>query len=405
MTAKRITAIALIYCLGWGAWIILGSSMQARTHGMAGRLGEDVQQLWGTSLVQQPPRFSVRLPGSDRDRIIMPNENRISVTLDVDHRRRGLLWYPTYVCEFAGSYSITNPEAISQRVWVHFDFPRADGTYDAFSFQINEAQTESPVNTREGISEIIELGPGESAQVDLSYRTRGLGEWRYAVDPALGRLRNLSLVLQTNFAEVDYPEDCLSPSAPEATASGMTLRWEAADLLTQQDIGVIVPSKLNPGPLTTRITFFAPICLIFFFILVLTINIVYAVPIHPMHYLFVTAGFFAFHLLLAYLVDLLNIHLAFAIAAVVSVVLVTTYLRSALGGKFPMRAAIGGQLFFLVLFSYTFFIEGMTGLTVAIGSVITLAVLMRVTAGTDWELLFSRPEKVKVEQNAQLGIE
>ena len=172
----------------------------------------------------------------------------------------------------------------------------------------------------------------------------------------------------------------------------MTLRWEAADLLTQQDIGVIVPSKLNPGPLTTRITFFAPVCLLFFFILVLRINIVYAVPIHPMHYLFVTAGFFSFHLLLAYLVDLLNIHLAFGIAALVSVGLVTSYLRSALGGRFPMRAAIGGQLFLLVLFSYTFFIDGMTGLTVAIGSVITLAVLMRVTAHTDWEGLFQRPK-------------
>ena len=57
-----------------------------------------------------------------------------------------------------------------------------------------------------------------------------------------------------------------------------------------------------------------------------------------------------------------------------------------------MRAAIGGQLFFLVLFSYTFFIDGMTGLTVAIGSVITLAVLMRVTAHTDWEGLFQRPQ-------------
>ena len=120
----------------------------------------------------------------------------------------------------------------------------------------------------------------------------------------------------------------------------MTLRWEAADLLTQQDIGVIVPSKLNPGPLTTRITFFAPVCLLFFFILVLRINIVYAVPIHPMHYLFVTAGFFSFHLLLAYLVDLLNIHLAFGIAALVSIGLVTSYLRSALSGRFPMRAAI-----------------------------------------------------------------
>ena len=43
-----------------------------------------------------------------------------------------------------------------------------------------------------------------------------------------------------------------------------------------------------------------------------------------------------------------------------------------------------GQLFFLVLFSYSFFIKGINGLTVAIGSVVTLAILMRVTATLDW---------------------
>jgi len=76
---------------------------------------------------------------------------------------------------------------------------------------------------------------------------------------------------------------------------------------------------------------------------------------------------------------------------VTSVALVTSYLSAALGGEFPWKVALGGQLFFLVLFSYSFFIKGITGLTVAIGSVVTLAVLMRVTAHVDWEEVFAGP--------------
>jgi inner membrane protein involved in colicin E2 resistance len=132
------------------------------------------------------------------------------------------------------------------------------------------------------------------------------------------------------------------------------------------------------------------VCLLFFFVLVGTINILYKINIHPMHYLFVAAGFFAFHLLLAYMVGIINIHIAFVVSAVVSVLLVTSYLSAALGGRFPRAVAIGGQLFFLVLFSYSFFLKGITGLTVAIGSVVTLGVLMKVTAHVDWNEVFKK---------------
>jgi inner membrane protein involved in colicin E2 resistance len=113
-----------------------------------------------------------------------------------------------------------------------------------------------------------------------------------------------------------------------------------------------------------------------------------------MHYLFVTAGFFAFHLLFAYLVDLVNVHLAFTASTITSVGLVTLYLRSALGPRFPWKLAALGQIVYLVLFSYSFFLEGMTGLTVTIGSVLTLAGLMYATAKLDWTTVFGRSRTV-----------
>jgi len=55
-----------------------------------------------------------------------------------------------------------------------------------------------------------------------------------------------------------------------------------------------------------------------------------------MNYFFLAAAFFAFHLLLAYLVDHMEMNAAFAIAAAASVFLVVSYLRIVAG----MRTAL-----------------------------------------------------------------
>ncbi|MBN1671093.1 MAG: inner membrane CreD family protein [Kiritimatiellae bacterium] len=390
MSIRRILAVGTIYVLACGGWWTLGTTTLLRSHGFSTRLDSEVQRLWGQPLVQEAPALAVEIPGSDRVKRLMPASNRIDVELSTDYRKKGLIWYPTYVCRFTGVYTLTNEEDVAQKVRLHFEFPCKQATYDAFSVSLDEQPLRVPVDTEAGIAEIVELAPGQSRVFRVAYHTRGIRDWRYRTDPHLGRVRNLTLVARTDFTNVDYTDGSLSPMQKEPIADGMRLTWTASDLITKQDIGIVVPEKLNPGPVSSRITFFAPVCLIFFFVLIGTINIVRKVNIHPMHYLFVAAGFFAFHLLLAYLVDHVDMHLAFLISAVTSVGLVTGYMSAALGKRFPRTAAVAGQLFFLVLFSYSFFFKGFTGLTVAIGSVVTLAVLMAVTARIDWNMVFGK---------------
>ncbi|MBI2422648.1 MAG: inner membrane CreD family protein [Candidatus Hydrogenedentes bacterium] len=393
MNASKIAAILLILAAASAAWWVLGSSMHQRTQQSASDMGASVASSWGAPLTQNAPTFSVAVPGSDQVRWILPVENTVTVSLDADYRRKGLLWFPTYVCAFSGRYTVSNDEAVAQKLRFHFAFPTPDGTYDAFQMAINGTPYTQPLKIAEGVDEFVELQPGESAEVSVAYTTRGLGTWWYRPAPQTGRVQQLALTVNTNFRDVDYPESSLSPARAEDSAEGKTLTWQATDLITSASIGVVVPELLNPGPLTARIIFFAPFCLVFFFVLVAAINIVYRVNIHPMHYLFVAAGFFAFHLLLAYLADLVPIHGAFMISAAVSVFLVTTYLSAALKGAFPWKIAAAGQLLYLVLFSYSFFLEGLSGLTIAVGSVITLAILMRVTAHLNWEEVFAREAK------------
>ena len=97
-----------------------------------------------------------------------------------------------------------------------------------------------------------------------------------------------------------------------------------------------------------------------------------------MNYFFLERRF-SFHLLLAYLVDHVSIHAAFAISSAVSVFLIVSYLRLVVGIRFASREAALAQFIYLVMFSYAFFLKGFTGLAITIGSILTLFVVMQVT--------------------------
>ena len=108
------------------------------------------------------------------------------------------------------------------------------------------------------------------------------------------------------------------------------------------------------------------------------------VELHPVNYFFLACAFFAFHLLLAYLVDHISIHVAFVICSAVSIALVVSYLRLVAGLRFALVEAGFTQFAYLVLFSYAFFFPGYTGLAVTVGAIVTLFLMMQWTGRVKW---------------------
>jgi inner membrane protein involved in colicin E2 resistance len=176
----------------------------------------------------------------------------------------------------------------------------------------------------------------------------------------------------------------LAPVRKQETKNGWELTWQSKNLLSGFRIGMIMPEKLQPGPLAGRISYFAPVSLLFFFFLMFIITTLRGIELHPMNYFFLACGFFAFHLLLAYLVDVISLHVAFVICSIVSMALVISYLRLVVGMRFAAVEAGSAQLIYLVLFSYAFFFKGFSGLAITIGSIITLFVVMQVTGRIRW---------------------
>jgi inner membrane protein involved in colicin E2 resistance len=160
-------------------------------------------------------------------------------------------------------------------------------------------------------------------------------------------------------------------------------------MLSGVPVALAMPQKLQPGPLAGQISFFAPVSLFFFFFLMFVITTLRGIELHPMNYFFLAGAFFAFHLLLAYLVDHISIHVAFVICSAVSIFLVVSYLRLVVGMRFAAVEAGLSQFIYLVLFSYAFFFEGFTGLAITIGAIVTLFVVMQMTGRIRWEEQFA----------------
>jgi hypothetical protein len=106
---------------------------------------------------------------------------------------------------------------------------------------------------------------GTEIPFSISYTSRGLDWWRYASGANVNRVKDFSLTMTTNFLDVDFPDGTISSDEIQRTARGWRLHWRSANLISGFDIGMQMPHRLNPGPLASRISFFAPVCLGFFF--------------------------------------------------------------------------------------------------------------------------------------------
>jgi inner membrane protein involved in colicin E2 resistance len=212
----------------------------------------------------------------------------------------------------------------------------------------------------------------------------------------VAQARDFMLTMQTNFRDIDFADDTLSPTSKQRILGGWQLTWQYSNLVSGFQIGMTMPAKLQPGPLAGEISYAAPVSLFFFFFLMFIITTIRKIDLHPMNYFFLATAFFAFHLLLAYLVDHISIHAAMILASLVSVTLVVSYLRLVVGLRFAALEAGTAQLIYLVLFSYAFFWKGFTGLAITIIAIVTLFVVMQVTGKIRWSERFAAPGGVPV---------
>jgi inner membrane protein involved in colicin E2 resistance len=403
---RQILALAVIFVCTSIAWMVLGGTISSRTYGSNEQLRGHVASTWGTSQQQSPPTAAYFLNEVESSttvekgktvvhsqnfqrQVFLPVESsRIRVNFHLTPRQKGLLWYSTYAVDFGGDYSFRNETAEAQTVDFRLKFPAQKAIYDGLQMKVND-ETVTLITDDQGAVGQATLGPGQTANLQVAYRSQGLDCWRYELAEGIGQARDFALTMQTDFKDIDFAEDTLSPTSKQSIPGGWQLTWQYSNLVSGFQIGMTMPSKLQPGPLAGEISYAAPVSLFFFFFLMFIITTLRKIDLHPMNYFFLATAFFSFHLLLAYLVDHISIQAAMVIASVVSVALVVSYLRLVVGLRFAALEAGTAQLIYLVLFSYAFFWKGFTGLAITIIAIITLFAVMQATGKIRWSERFA----------------
>jgi inner membrane protein involved in colicin E2 resistance len=403
---KRIAAIGFILVCSAIAWAILGSTIFYRTYSTDELLKGRVSSSWGTAQEQTPPSVGYHIVSHKQvtstengitavrtvdEKLCVPlplEQTRASAALRLDYRKKGLLWYSTYQVDFSGVYRFSNPTDQAQEVTFRMRLPARQAVYDDLVFSVNDIPLAISNQKSEAIA-TAQLQPHETAALRVAYRSHGMDSWSYSFGDEVTQVKDFQLHVTTNFAGFDLLENTLSPTEENRQPNGWDLVWNYKSLVSGYHVGIALPQKLQPGPLAGRISYFAPVSLLFFFFAIFLLTTVRGIELHPMNYFFLACAFFSFHLLMAYLVDHLSIHVAFVICSAVSIALLLSYLRLVAGMRAALLEAGLAQFVYLVLFSYAFFFEGFTGLAITIGAILTLFIAMQTTARIPWAEKFA----------------
>ncbi len=409
----RIAGIAVVFIITTLAWFVLGGIMMERTSSQTRKLEGRVADLWGNEQIQRAPTFTRRWTTPEeqvstemvdgqqktvRKQVNVPQQEEMSpsssdidVDLKLDQRLKGLMWYALYDVGFKGRWVYTHERPERTDLHLGFDFPNAMGLYDDFRFVVDGkdmARTLRPNNGQ--LSTMVPVEPGQEVVLEVSYKSRGMDNWRYEPAQGVANLEDFSLAMTTDFDKIDFPPYTMSPSSRSRTEGGWALGWDFKQVVTGHKIGMTMPQRIQPGELASQLAFSAPISLFFFFLVLFVLGTLKNIDIHPINYLMLGGSFFAFHLLFSYSVDHLEVVLAFALSSVVSVVLVVSYLHLVVSARFAFVEAAAAQIVYLIGFSLAYFWDGFTGLTVTVLSILTLFLIMQLTGRIRWSDVLSR---------------
>jgi inner membrane protein involved in colicin E2 resistance len=418
MNKGRMVVHGLVFCAVTIGWLVLGGVTSGRKHEQSEKLRSSVQSLWGNPQVQRAPLLSFHwitdkpsvrtetqngvevqvseLLKEEHERAVTLASSQVDVALDSDLRRKGLMWYSLYDVAFDAKYRYRHEGTETGLLRLVFAFPDANAIYDGFTFVVDGVERASQLDqSGTGVRLEVPVAPGQTVELRVAYASRGLDEWQYKPTEGVGRLSNFELTMRTNFTDVDFPAQTLSPSTRNQQGDGERLTWKFKQIVAGNAIGMVMPQRVQPGDLAAQLAWSAPISLFFFSFVIFVLAVLRKIDIHPINYMFISGAFFAFHLLFAYSADLLAVEAAFALASVVSIFLVVSYLRLVVSPRFALVEAGLSQLVYLVGFSLAHFWTGYTGLTTTALAIVTLFVLMQLTGRVRWsEALSARAASV-----------
>jgi hypothetical protein len=384
---KMVRVFPLLFILGVasiGSWIFAFRTNERNQGSYRMARLRDVESNWGSNIYQKSPNVAAELFEGSADEVRMAAKNikiaqsDVKAELNMDYRRKGLIYFPTYVTNFKANYVIKNENDKPVKASLLFPLPEGDSL--VWDVEMVVGSSKEGVNIRTGeIAWKGEMKAKEEKQVLVKYSARGLEDFSYALANNQG-LQDFKMEVAVNGADkVDFPKGALSPTKINERENGWDLGWNFANVLTSPNITVKIFAKQNLSEQVSRLFWYLPILLGMFLLTVLGVAKLAKKQIGVFDLSLLIALYIIFYPLLTYLVsvlDWMNLYQGMGIAWLV-ISIITLYLYAYLfGSKVALTLGVLLQLAYLGFFPVALLLPQLTGLLSIIGVVGILAAVV-----------------------------
>lgn len=183
---------------------------------------------------------------------------RHDVVLKQNPRKKGSAYYGGYetTCRFA--WKLKNPAATPQKANLVFPLPGAGSMYDELTATLNGQDVLPQMQLKDATLLLTrDLQPNEALDLKISFKSRGVSFWYFQVREAR-EIRDFWLTLTLPDLAKDklnYPGGCMTPTdiQPAANGQGCVLTFRLDHAISNQGMGVALPSLPQPGALTNAV--------------------------------------------------------------------------------------------------------------------------------------------------------
>ena len=406
-----IGGIALAFSI---AAVAIGFRLDERNSSSFSRSLKSVSEIWGGEISQSLPSFRTETAVQeqfldDKTQQYQTREKRVQTAFGMQEhavelgaasniRQKGLLKFAGYNLSFKGHFVCANTQKSADTFYFTLPLPSSAGNISELRVQLDGKDYSGDSNLSDGIDWSGRLAPGEKVTFDISYAAQGTGSFSYGKKTAAGEYRteslssggkteiaDFSVSFKTDFANVTLADGSMAPKTNSSDSKGTLIQWKGTNLILDQGIGLKFEISANYGKLFSKIFFYAPLVIALFLAFLLIFTASQGIRLHPMHYCFITAGFFVFYLLGSYLVTYLPV-IAAILASLSASSAITWYYSRLIGkGKSLEKVVLLCLGVFQWFFSAAFFFPEHTGLLITLASIGALIALMKITAKTEWE--------------------
>ena len=406
-----IGGIALAFSI---AAVAIGFRLDDRNSSSFTRSLKSVSEIWGGEVSQSIPSFRTQSVAQEqfleektqhyqiREKLIQTpfgmQTHAVELNAASNIRQKGLLKFAGYNLAFTGHFVCANTKSSPDTFYFSFPLPSNAGNISDLKVRLNGKDYSGDSDLSDGIDWAGRLAPGEKVSFDVSYAAQGTGSFSYGKTDgsenhesqvlssgSKTEISDLSVSFKTDFEDVTLIDGSMAPKTNSSDSKGTVMEWKGSNLILDQGIGLKFEISANYGKLFSKIFFYAPLVIALFLAFLLIFTASQGIRLHPMHYCFITAGFFVFYLLGSYLVTYLHVIPAILAALAVSSAITWYYSRIIGKGKNLEKVVLLCLLVFQWFFSAAFFFPEHTGLLITLASIGALVALMKITSKTDWE--------------------